>query len=129
MNDRRVVGWTRRRVGLAIGGVLAALAGLGGHGKTTAKHKHRHKRCGKQEIPCGRTCVKGTCCLGAPCGTKCFCGTTTEGTTACFAELLVKCESNCETSADCPEDARCLRGPCFDQVLQICTPLCGTIAG
>jgi len=58
MEDIRFDAWTRRRFGLAAGGMLAALAGLGAVEETAAKHHHK-KRCRKRQQTCS---AKRTCC-------------------------------------------------------------------
>jgi hypothetical protein len=108
MDDRHFDVWTRRRFGLATGGVLATLLGLGAREGAAAKHHHHHHkppRCTPTERPCGKQCVTGTCCPGKPCGAGCDCDRTTEGDTVCHNPLFII--GGCTTSADCTGDARC----------------------
>lgn len=68
MNALRFDAWTRRRFGLAAGGMLAASIGVVGLVPAGAKnrHKRRRKRCRKL----GRTCVEGgnrKCCGDLKC--------------------------------------------------------------
>jgi hypothetical protein len=60
MDAPRFDAWTRRRFGLATGGLIAALVGLGPLGPTTAKHRHhKKKRCRTLGAVCGG---KRPCC-------------------------------------------------------------------
>ena len=64
MDDTRFDAWTRRRFGLAAGGVLAPLLGLARTEQAVAR-----KRCRKLGKPCvigGRRCCKGRTCGGPP---------------------------------------------------------------
>jgi hypothetical protein len=101
MDDRHFDAWTRRRVGLATGGLLAAALGLGAVKETAAKQK---KRCTKAETTCGKKCVKGECCPGKPCGPKgehCVCEKTIDGKGFCAATKIQLICRQCESHADC----------------------------
>jgi hypothetical protein len=67
MDASRFDAWTRRRFGLAVGGVAAALFGLAERGEVAAKKRHKKKkRCRKL----GDACTQGSkhkCCNGATC--------------------------------------------------------------
>ena len=68
MDGTRFDGWTRRRFGVAAGGMAVALLGPGrATGSEAQKHKRRKKRCQKL----GEACVPGgkrRCCHGRACG-------------------------------------------------------------
>jgi hypothetical protein len=69
--------WTRRRFGLAAGGLITALLTLDpardGAAKRKKRHKHR-KSCGKQQKRCQGTCIKRTqCCVDGDCPEDTFC--------------------------------------------------------
>jgi hypothetical protein len=84
--------------------------------------------------PPGQTCQNGQCsgCSNpGVCGTYancdqnsgCFCGTTSEGGSACFVDSLCGNLTDCTTSADCDANSICLVGSCCDR--NVCIPLCG----
>jgi hypothetical protein len=120
MDETRFDAWTRRRFGLAAGGLLAATLGLGFQG-TSAKKKH----CGKHETKCGKKCVKGTCCPDKPCGAGCACTRSLSGTFACIAEVPVACQTTCAKDADCGKHGHCITLHCLDETFHACFPLCG----
>jgi hypothetical protein len=114
--------WTRRRFGLAAGGIAAVLASLALPDQAPAKRK----RCKKSEKRCGRKCVKGSCCPGKPCGGDdfCRCGRTIGGKTICFQPIVALCEQ-CNGDADCNSPLRCIRAGDCGAVTAICLPPCG----
>jgi hypothetical protein len=126
MDDSRFDGWTRRRFGLATGGLFAALFGVTTTERTAAKH-HRHhkpKRCTKTETTCGKKCVKGICCPGTDCSPDCECRRAVEGDTFCFfTNSLVSCEQ-CESSTDCPDGQRCAKSSLCVGSTALCLPEC-----
>jgi hypothetical protein len=123
MGDSRFDAWTRRRFGLATGGMLATALGLGRH-ETTAK-KHKPKKCKKSELTCGKKCVKGECCASDDCGGVCTCGRTTSGKTACLG--VVDCKgrfTKCTKNGDCSETERCVPNGCPGKKGNVCWPRC-----
>jgi hypothetical protein len=122
MDDMPFDAWTRRRVGLVTGGLLATALGVGPR-ETAAKKK----RCKKSETKCGKKCVKGTCCPDTPCATLCTCERTTAGKTACMAAVPIACETNCAKDADCPKTDHCIAFTCGDEPFQGCIPRCDAI--
>jgi hypothetical protein len=124
MDDSRFDAWTRRRFGLAGGGLLAATLGLGLR-ETRAK-KHKPKKCKKRELTCGKKCVKGECCPSDDCGGTCACGRTIDGTTACLGEFEVDCQAatGCTSNGDCFLQERCVPSDCPGKKRNICAPRC-----
>jgi hypothetical protein len=134
MDDGRFDAWTRRRFGLATGGLLAAVLGLaavdeGAAKKHKHKHKHHHKHkpkktCQPDETLCGTACVAGTCCPGTACGANCDCFLTVEDTSFCSPTFaLIVCEQ-CESSADCPEGFQCVPDTGCPGLTALCYPPC-----
>ena len=110
MDQARIKAWTRRRVGLAAGGLLATLAGIEVLPPVAAKHHHhKKKRCTKTESRCGTKCVAGTCCPGKACGLgTCRCTRAIEGDAFCQADEEVIVDP-CADSGDCSITERCIR--------------------
>jgi hypothetical protein len=127
VDESRFDAWTRRRFGMAAGGLLAALAGLGPGAATVAK-KRKRKKCKKRELTCGKHCAKGECCPGRQtCGEQCLCATTIDGTTACMAKVLLECpsaEPECAANADCLMTERCVDSGCPGAKRFICLARC-----
>jgi hypothetical protein len=108
MDDARFDAWTRRRVGCAAGGAVAALLGLGG-GPVAAKRKRKKKRCRKLLRGC-RPGKAPRCCKGSVCGTSQISG------------------SHCCTPNDRPcsfslERDECCPGFFCSQAAGVCIPL------
>ena len=123
MDDSRFDAWTRRRFGLATGGLLATALGLGLH-ETSAK-KHQPKKCKKRELKCGKKCVKGGCCPGTSCDDKCTCGRTTSGKTECLG--VMDCQgpfTKCTKNGDCSITERCVASGCPGKKGNVCWPRC-----
>ena len=129
MDDGRFAAWTRRRFGRVIGGLLATLAGLGAGPLALARSRQQGKTCRPHHVRCGKHCVKGTCCPGKACGSGCFCTKTVEGVADCFRAVPFACHTNCQTSADCGKDGRCIAAACQDPPATVCLPLCAPRAG
>jgi hypothetical protein len=131
MDDARFDAWTRRRFGLAAGGLAVVLGELvWGDAAAKKKHKHKHKRtkCKSQQTRCHKQCFKGNCCPGKPCGAggqECVCGRTSAGKTFCYEQILALCQS-CNSDADCTAPSRCVQVTGCDEVTAICLPACGT---
>ena len=84
----------------------------------------------------GQTCQNGQCGCENPgvCGTftmcgdpppgglGCFCGTTSEGDSACWADDFCINVQGCTTSADCPANSVCMVNTCCGT--PVCFPLC-----
>lgn len=124
MHDARFDASTRRRFGLAAGGLVASLAGRATVADGAAKRKR--KKCKKPEKRCGKRCVKGNCCPGKPCGGAgaCYCGRTIGGKTICLQPSNVVCVQ-CDGDAGCAAPLRCARAPGCAPVTAICLPPCG----
>ena len=77
MNGSHFDSWTRRRLGLAAGGLAGLLLGLPGEARKKRRKRRRNKkkRCKKLGQPCtdgGRRCCHGRTCGGDPAlGTFC----------------------------------------------------------
>ena len=99
MDDILFDAWTRRRVGLAAGGIAAALARLAHSDPVPAKRK----RCNNREKRCGRT-------IG--------------GKTICFQPIVALCEQ-CNGDGDCNSPLRCIRVGDCGAVSAVCLPPCG----
>jgi hypothetical protein len=114
--------WTRRRFGLAAGGIAAAFASLAHPDPAPAKRK----RCKKREKRCGGKCVKGTWCPGKRCGGDdfCRCGRTIGGRTICFQPIAALCKQ-CNGDVDCNSPLRCIRVGDCGAVSATCLPPCG----
>jgi hypothetical protein len=70
MDGSQFDAWTRRRFGLAAGGLSAALLGVVGLDGTEAKKKHKHKKkkkCKKLGVGCNPTGKKKRCCKNLLC--------------------------------------------------------------
>lgn len=127
MDDLQFDAWTRRRFGIAAGGIAAAFLGLTTIDSANAKNKRKRKKkkCKKSEKRCGKKCVKGTCCPGKSCGEDCECGRTVEGRGFCFAKVLNIC-AQCTSSAECEEGSQCVQiDPPCGEVTAVCKPPCG----
>lgn len=124
MESSRFDTWSRRRVGLAAGGLAAWLAGLVGVQDALAKKK-RKKRCKAR----GRGCNPGgkrKCCNGLRCapdtdlgGNRCC---RKEGH-ACAAESEC-CSGFCLDDRCQPAECREIGNPC-DIVIPCCSGNCG----
>lgn len=104
MDDRHCDMWSRRRFGIATGGVATALLGFAFPDGATAgkKHKNRRKRCVKLLQPCqtgGRHCCHDNACQSFDTGA--------DGTFFCC-----KPEGKpCQASGEC-----CIGLACFKEV-------------
>ena len=121
--------WTRRRLTLATGGLLAAIVGLRTTEKSKAKgSRRRSKRCASGKMRCGKPrCVTGTCCPGRGCGSSCSCYLVGQSTTACLHATNVDCEdaqSTCTSNADCQEGTLCATIDCALNTIKQCVSLC-----
>jgi hypothetical protein len=142
--------WTRRRFGLAAGGLLSALFTLDLPMVTAKKKKRKKKRCSKHKRRCQGTCIKRSQCCGdgdCPPGTFCCRGACASldspceegGLYACFSEADggklrrsvegdVYCTrtsdlpmcAQCESSDGCLPDERCFSASCGDDVTAVC---------
>ena len=64
-------GWSRRRVGVAAGGLAAALLSLAGMGEAAAKKKKKKKKKKKCCLAVRATCSSDSqCCEGSVCGQR-----------------------------------------------------------
>jgi hypothetical protein len=105
--------WTRRRFGMAAGGLAASVAAMAGFGEAGAKNKKKCRkfgdRCGlgkNQQCCCPLQCgLSGECCRGGgqPCSTDPQCCSNN-----CFGDFCV-CKSN---GQGCTEDFQCCSGAC-----------------
>ena len=106
--------WTRRRFGLAAGGLAASVAAMAGFADAEAKKKKKKcrkagDRCGlgkNQQCCCPLQCgVSGECCRGGgqPCSTDGQCCSNN-----CSGDFCV-CKSN---SQPCTLDEQCCSGTC-----------------
>jgi hypothetical protein len=116
MDGSRFDDWTRRRFGLAAGGVVAALLGLNAldveakKKKKKKKKKRKKKRCRKLAQVCTQG-GKKKCCSGQLCGHSLFSNVGDRcclpGGATCTAATATDC---CTTS--CGADNRCFcKGP------------------
>jgi hypothetical protein len=129
LDDARFDAWTRRRFGFTTSGLLATLIGLAAVDDVQAKHKHKHKKCKKNEKRCGKKCVKGNCCLGKPCGDQCECRRTIGGATFCVALTIKTACLQCASDADCEAPFRCVQADgCVPDATANCQPPCGIMA-
>ncbi len=101
MDDVRFDAWTRRRFGLATGGLVITLGGLARGEDATARRKR--KKCGKNKTRCGKTCVKGNCCPGKSCGPQCACRKTVSGKRFCAGTGIMPVCEQCDSDADCSD--------------------------
>ncbi len=139
---------TRRRFGLATGGVIATLLIFDRAQDGAAKRKKRRKRrkkCGKHEKLCQGQCIprsqcctsedcfdsyccegecvsSETCCGGHPCDEICPCRRNVEATQVCISTVPVLC-AQCHSNDECPEKWHCIPTRCGD-VTATCRPLC-----
>ena len=130
MDDARIDAWTRRRFGLAAGGLASAILRLALASDGAARKKHRHKRkkrCQPGQTRCGKTCVAGTCCPGNSCGEACSCGRTVEGGSFCYTTAFASICRQCDSSADCgAEGFQCVQtDACGPSVTALCFAPCG----
>jgi hypothetical protein len=134
VDDARFDAWTRRRFGLAAGGLASAILGLAavGEGEARKKHRRKHKRkhrkrCKPGETRCGKKCVQGTCCPGYYCGEACSCGRTVEGGSFCFTTAFESICRQCESSGDCGDEGfQCVQtDACGALITAICFAPCG----
>ncbi len=97
MDASRFDAWTRRRLGLAVGGGLASLAGLSllGDAEARNKRKKKKKRCKKSLQPCGG---KKKCCKEFTCGDT----LTTQGNVCCKP-----LQGTCTEASECCGDFIC----------------------
>jgi hypothetical protein len=152
MASQRFDAWTRRRFGLATGGLLSALLNLdaawdGAARKRKKRHKHKNKkRCGGSQkrcqgkcipraeccgdCPSGTYCCEGTCirlercCGSGPCDAGCPCRRTIgSGLQICVSNDLAEC-AQCESTDDCAPGERCVLESCGGGVTAICRQLC-----
>ena len=125
MDGSRFDAWTRRRIGLAAGGVAAALGGLIPLGEDGTAKKKRKKRCrklgrlctqgGKKKCCGNRFCarpftfpVEDRCCKGG--GEQC---TVEEASTCCTGECLLTGECFCKTGGQpCDRNGQCCSRKC-----------------
>jgi hypothetical protein len=145
--------WTRRRFGLAAGGVTASLFTGAPAFFRSAVAKKRKKKCKPKCGPC-RKCKKGkckakpagtvcgagayclpngscatTCTTGEECAAGCFCSApSVEGTRRCI-ELLESCDAfpqPCTSTAQCPRGRHCQFTLCGPGNIHSdrCVPLC-----
>ena len=124
MDGSRFDAWTRRRFGLAAGGVAAALAGLIPTGEDAAAKRKRKKRCrkpGKICTPGGKKCCgkrfcarpfsfpeADRCCKGG--GEPC---TGTQDPTCCTGDCTPAGECFCKTGGQpCDRNGQCCSRKC-----------------
>lgn len=134
MDRLRLVGWTRRGFGLAVGGMVAALHGAAALQNPASKRKKRKKQCRKVTRACTPGNKKKRCCKGLHCGvsesqTSSHCCRTPqapcESANECCGELFcqeifpgsgMRCcvppSKSCETDNDCCGAFICLNGFC-----------------
>lgn len=126
MEDHRFDAWTRRRFGLASGGLLATLAGFGTDAGTDAKPDRKPKKCTRKEVKCGKKCVKGECCPGKACDEACTCQRTTSGATACLSDEVFLCDeaTACSKNSDCGRFGRCVPSDCPSPKNNVCVARC-----
>ena len=128
MDGTRFDAWTRRRVGLAAGGMTVALLGIAGGDAEAKKKKRRCKKLGDQCKPSGkkkRCCKQLSCelelnnagllrCCGKPgltCGSGPECCSTICQNEQCFCKGLGQpcgidqhcCSRNCDNTSHCAE--------------------------
>lgn len=110
MDGSRFDAWTRRRFGLAAGGVVTSILGLAGLGEVTLgkRHRHRHKPRKKRCKKLGNTCAVGgkrACCNDLACDAV---GGGADPQTRC-------CKANgapCQADDDCCQVQACVGGLC-----------------
>ncbi|MCC7021923.1 MAG: hypothetical protein IT338_03805 [Thermomicrobiales bacterium] len=123
MDGSRFDAWTRRRFGLAAGGLAASLLGLAGFEETEAKRKK--KRCKKLNKPCKPKGKKKRCCkklscsapFGAPDNHCCRAGANVPCTTATAGECCTRrCNGNtcfCKSLGEqCTSSGQCCSRKC-----------------
>lgn len=124
MDGSRFDAWTRRRVGLAAGGLTVGLLGLTGLAETEAKKKHK-KKCKKLGIGCNTTGKKQRCCADLLCepsttvgGNRCCLddGKACSNTNDCCSGFCLdsRCQPNlCKTLGQaCSANPQCCSGNC-----------------
>jgi hypothetical protein len=141
--------WTRRRFGIASGGLIASLLTANLAMNVAAKKRRKKKKCGKRKKRCHGTCIKKTqccrdsdcpagtyCCEGdcvsletccvkgsnGPCPEGCPCRRTVEGEQVCVTNEAVLC-AQCSSSEACNKNERCVLVTCGD-ITATCLPLC-----
>ena len=92
--------WTRRRFGMAAGGLAASVAAMAGFGNAKAKKKKKGTNCCNRGKDCGtpgdpdRKCCTNFLCMNNP--QECFCKSTMQPCT-----FNVQCCSNKCTNTGC----------------------------
>jgi hypothetical protein len=136
MDETRFDAWTRRRLGLAAGGLASFALRPETRHAVMAKKKHKHRiRCQKVLAPCDPNDKKRRCCSGLNCdvfdlqvGLRCCLGLRSlceAGNNQCCGELLCSevtqlggthCCSDgsapCSEDEDCCFGAPCIQGAC-----------------
>ncbi|MGH2616577.1 MAG: hypothetical protein ACRDJC_15155, partial [Thermomicrobiales bacterium] len=95
MTNSRFDIWTRRRFGLAMGGIVASALSLplGGGAKARKKKKKRKKRCLRVNQPCRDGSKKKRCCKNLRCDEAKIISPTGLG---CCRHFQARCESEIE---------------------------------
>jgi hypothetical protein len=108
MDDSRFDNWTRRRFGLAIGGLAAGVSGLPGL-RAIGVEAGKGKRCRKLQQPCKPSGKKKRCCKGQ--GLLCEIVVGLNGRFCCRSVGAA-----CTEKADCCGFLECVDGECSEDV-------------
>lgn len=105
MDGTRFDAWTRRRFGMAVGGTVTALLGLGADfSNPAAAKKNEKKKCKGGKKKCGQKCIaKAKCCGGCSGQKKCCKGECVD--LAADGEHCGACRNACATG-------ECIHGAC-----------------